>query len=265
MLKRVTKDVRQQTNERQRPERLSKLTIEFYFNENKLRVTTENEAIREETSRETTGAIRSSEAMEVWTVIKETRDKEILKAYIDRYSETFYATLAKRRIAKLEEAERKTVVTPSPNKTVNTPAAPKIKLPSSQPISANCKVSLESWRTKASIGAFALSKEGACGWSWRHKTESDARNAAMEYCKKYGTECKVIDVHTDQPGDYSLTNECRTKLTEWHKKSSLAAFAVSRDGACGWSFNYDTMQGAEKRALKECANQGPECKVIQTR
>lgn len=97
MMKRVTADVRQVTEDRQRPERLSKLTIEFYFNEGQTVVTTETEDGTTTTSASGT----SGEAAEAWNAVKDTEDVSELKLFIEQFPDTFFAKLAKKRLAKL--------------------------------------------------------------------------------------------------------------------------------------------------------------------
>lgn len=97
MMKRVTADVREVTSDRQRPERLSKLTIEFYFNEGQTVVTTETEDGTTTTSASGT----PGEAAEAWNAIKETEDTSDLEDFIAQFPDTFFTKLARKRLAKL--------------------------------------------------------------------------------------------------------------------------------------------------------------------
>ncbi len=97
MLKRVTADVREQTSDRQRPERLSKLTIELYLNDGKAVVTTESE----DGTTATIATGTSSEAADAWNAIKETEDSSDLQAFVEQFPDTFFTKLARKRLAKL--------------------------------------------------------------------------------------------------------------------------------------------------------------------
>lgn len=97
MLKRVTADVRAETQDRQRPERLSKLTIEFYFNEGQTVVTTETE----DGTTTTTASGTPSEVAEAWNAIKETEDPSDLEVFIEQFPDGFFTKLARKRLAKL--------------------------------------------------------------------------------------------------------------------------------------------------------------------
>lgn len=105
LLKRVTRDVRAKTKERQRPERLSRLTVEFYFaSGDAAKVTAEFQP------QKPPGAAipkqpksSQSEAAEAWVVIRETEDPLVLESFIARYGQTFYGTLARQRLTKVKK------------------------------------------------------------------------------------------------------------------------------------------------------------------
>ncbi len=132
-------------------------------------------------------------------------------------------------------------------------------------LGANCQRDIVSWRKKASIGAFAVEKRGGCGWSWANKTVEQARNSALQACRKQGPNCKVIEVHTKQRGDYSLSDSCKGHLNKWRKLKRKGAFAVERGGGCGWSFGFNSIKSARSRAMVECKKQGPQCRVVEVR
>ena len=103
LLKRVTKDVRVATKERQKPERLSRLTVEFYFaSGDKTKVTAEF-GTDESSAKQTTAPVQRSEAAEAWTLIQKSEDVDVLKAFITRFGTTFYGTLARKRLEALEK------------------------------------------------------------------------------------------------------------------------------------------------------------------
>lgn len=55
-----------------------------------------------------------------------------------------------------------------------------------------CKRSLAGWQGQKGRGSFALAQNGACGWSYGYKTSSQARNRALQECRKRGPGCKII-------------------------------------------------------------------------
>ena len=98
MLKRVTADVRRSTDARQEPERLSKLTQEFYFKT----VAGKGPASVAKAAPDNTAEIA------FWNSVKDSGDMRELKSYLTRFPNGVFAGLARARVAKLER-EIKTV------------------------------------------------------------------------------------------------------------------------------------------------------------
>jgi len=90
MLKRVTGDVRRTTSAKQEPERLSRLTTEFYFK-------AKEEA--EPAARSPAAPARTSvsPAAQAWAATKDTTSIAVLEVFISRFSGTVYGDMAAAR------------------------------------------------------------------------------------------------------------------------------------------------------------------------
>lgn len=95
MMKRVTGDVRRSTSTRQEPERLSRLTVEFYFKPDGLAVKVE------QTPAPAQNPI--DPAAQAWAVTKDTKSPAVLEAFIKQYPGSVYATFAKARLKEVTE------------------------------------------------------------------------------------------------------------------------------------------------------------------
>lgn len=194
-----------------------------------------------------------------WEHVKDSNDIGLLRAFIAQYGATnaFYARLAESKIRKLEE---KKITSVRPN--VIEPPKPIIPRDDAYKVRGNCVKDIEDWRTRSSIGAFAVERGGACGWSYGFDTLKEARERALEECRKHGSDCKVVEVHTDKAGNWALGAKCKVDLANWRKKATIGAFAVERRGGCGWSYGFKSLTEARDRALAECRKQGSECIII---
>jgi uncharacterized caspase-like protein len=100
MLIAVRNEVMQATGGRQVPWEHSALTGRFYF----------NPAAEPRLSRAPAAEAPSREAYEAWSAAKDTTSLAVLEAFVARYGETFYAELARARMADL----RKEAAAPAP-------------------------------------------------------------------------------------------------------------------------------------------------------
>ena len=118
------------------------------------------------------------------------------------------------------------------------------------------------WEKSATYhGAFALGSDGSFGWVERYNTPAMARAAALAYCGQHAADCQIIATSwPSEPaaGGFALTARNRAHLARHLEHPGFAAFAVSENGASGWSSDFDTEVEARVRALFECssANQG---------
>jgi len=105
MLKRVTQDVLKQTDNSQEPERLSRLTEEFYFNPEKKPAPDEPPAqkpsIIQQNSPFTPDALH-------WSLVKDTINPDLLREFIQRYPHSPFRADAENR---LKELQNKAVTT----------------------------------------------------------------------------------------------------------------------------------------------------------
>ncbi len=99
MLKRVTAEVRNATDQGQEPERLSKLTTEFYFNPKEPVSAAKVAATRVDA---TTAA-----DLAFWNAIQTSRDISEFQAYLKKFPNGQFAELVRTRMAKLQSAVAK--------------------------------------------------------------------------------------------------------------------------------------------------------------
>ena len=98
LMRRVRKDVKAVTNGRQIPWTNESLTEDFAF------LTTSTDTANDNRQITVTPVVpgTASEASRAWEFIKNSKDAELLEAFIDSFGGTFYASLAKKRLAALK-------------------------------------------------------------------------------------------------------------------------------------------------------------------
>jgi len=125
---------------------------------------------------------------------------------------------------------------------------------------SECKTGLDEWHKQKPIGAFAVARNGNCGWSWESASAEEARKLAVTDCEKIGSECKVTETFE---GNWALTEDCKPTFAKWQQMRGHGSFAVGQNESCGYSFNFSTVADADNRALQECASSGGDnCKLI---
>jgi hypothetical protein len=127
-------------------------------------------------------------------------------------------------------------------------------------LNSSCDADLAKWRQAAPAKAFAVSRSGHCTSSVGKSKFEDARQEAMDACDRIGSECKLRE--SDQ-GNWKMTSSCNDDFNLWHKDKAVRAFAVARNGECGWAYGYDSADEARKSAITECEKNGSECKVTE--
>jgi uncharacterized caspase-like protein len=105
MLIAIRNDVMKETDGKQVPWEHSALTGRFYFNA----AATEADGPRTAAAPSTT----ARDAFEAWSLAMDTTNLTVLKAFIARYGDTFYAELARARIAELRRQGIATTTPPS--------------------------------------------------------------------------------------------------------------------------------------------------------
>jgi uncharacterized caspase-like protein len=100
----VRQDVVKATRAKQVPWEYSSLTGRFYFKPGQLATPGPAPAPRPAPP----PATGPDEAERAWGLIKDTKEKSVLRAYIKRYSTSFYATVARARLARLQQAAKPT-------------------------------------------------------------------------------------------------------------------------------------------------------------
>lgn len=107
MLKRVTKDVRASTKRKQNPERLSRLTREFYFNGRIAggKVETATPTPVQPAQPAQPAVNKQMIELTYWNAIKDSQDEKDYQDYIAKFPGGVFSDIAMRRIAKLQEAK----------------------------------------------------------------------------------------------------------------------------------------------------------------
>ncbi|MBU2580557.1 MAG: DUF4189 domain-containing protein [Alphaproteobacteria bacterium] len=125
-----------------------------------------------------------------------------------------------------------------------------------------CRNSYNQFLRKPGFGAFAVARNGACGFSWDHNSAKSAREGAIKECQKLGRKCGVAAVRW-RP-EWQLASTCQENFRDWQRGTNTSAFAVGRFGWCGWSNGSPSLEEAKQQALAGCRKYGP-CRILKTR
>jgi TRAP-type mannitol/chloroaromatic compound transport system substrate-binding protein len=103
------------------------------------------------------------EAVDAWAAVKDTNNIALLEAYITRYKDTFYAELARARIADL----KKQVAVAAPPSGAKAVPPPKVTTgPPATPNKSPDKQQIRLWRDSAQPAAFKMQSVGSVGCCW---------------------------------------------------------------------------------------------------
>jgi TIR domain/Domain of unknown function (DUF4189) len=125
-------------------------------------------------------------------------------------------------------------------------------------LNSQCRSDLESWRSKSAIGAFAVASNGGCGFISASTKLSTARAAAIEACKKQGSDCRIAEV---TEGDWTLNKDCEAQFGKWKNELPAKAFAVARSGHCGSASGKVKIDDARSEATLQCERAAGDCRV----
>lgn len=136
MLKRVTKEVRTTTRQKQKPERLSRLTREFYFNgrtgggKSDVVVSPPVEPVAPPAPPKPKENKQLIE-LTYWNSIKDSKDEKDYQGYIAKFPGGAFADIAMRRIARLQETKSRgsggwTPPAPAPAQPTNPPPVQRV-------------------------------------------------------------------------------------------------------------------------------------------
>lgn len=133
-------------------------------------------------------------------------------------------------------------------------------------LSPQCQELLNTWNGLSSFGAFAISRSGACGYSWRARNEHEAKENALINCElhtgSHKGSCRIFYVHDRNPGNYTATSECSDLFQQYKSHRRFKAYAIGRRGGCGYSYGKPSRQAAEQTALQYCYSSGErECRI----
>ncbi len=237
MLKQVTAEVEKATKGTQQPERLSRLKIELWLNGEK----TGFEVQLTAACREQLKKWRSSAAVGAFAVDSEGAvcgsSSDLLKVSVarDKALEACNARGSDCRVIELTEGDWS--------------------------LKPACEDFYSKWKTEVAAKAFAVARSGWCASSTGRKQLEEAKTEALVVCERASGDCRLHDV--DQ-GDWELSQDCKAGLEKFRKFEPARAFAVARNGSCGWSYDYINPTGATKSALEECEKSGTECRITES-
>ncbi len=133
-------------------------------------------------------------------------------------------------------------------------------------MSQACREHFRNWQDQVSFGAFAVREDGACGWYWGAGSMEEARERALSNCRS-GAEtglapCQIVSTHSANLRPYTLSDRCRALLTDYLDAKEKKAFALARNGSCGYGHGFPTQPEAEARAIEECQSAGgTDCRI----
>ena len=105
MLKRVTQDVLKETGNQQEPERLSRLTNDFYFKKSpKIDLVDQNQP-QQQPSVLPPNSPFTPDALQ-WSLVKDTINVSLLRAFIERYPQSLFRADAENRLRQLESTQQ---------------------------------------------------------------------------------------------------------------------------------------------------------------
>lgn len=112
--------------------------------------------------------------------------------------------------------------------------------------------------------AFAVGRDGKCGFGYGKPTVDEVRLIALQKCAaEGGLECRITFV---RDATHKLSTECEAILAGLDKQPRAVALAADRTGICGSAYNFPSLDEAKARALGECeSRQGKDCKITYTR
>jgi len=171
----VRNDVMKETQRKQVPWEHSAMTGRFYFKTPQQAALPPSAAPKSPPPAESGQQTRSAEAERAWSSAKDTTSIAVLEAFIARYKDSFYAELARARIAELKKQQQTALAPPrsQPTQPSTTPAT----IP---PTGAD------------RYGAIAYSPTTrAHGWAYDYATQADAEAAALANCRKHASDCLV--------------------------------------------------------------------------
>jgi len=127
-----------------------------------------------------------------------------------------------------------------------------------------CWASFRKMMRRRGYVAFAVARNGGCGYAWENNSAAAARKNAMRSCRQHGRGCRIAMTRARTP--FRMGKTCRGDYARWKTKSNeTTAFAVGNDGACGWSNNATSMAQAERIALAGCRKHSDDCRVVDRR
>jgi hypothetical protein len=125
-------------------------------------------------------------------------------------------------------------------------------------LSTKCRSDLETWRSASAIGAFAMASNGGCGFISDATKLNAARAAALDACKKQGSDCRVAEIIE---GDWTPNKKCEAEFDTWKSAPPAKAFAVARSGHCAAVSGKIKMEDAKSEATVACERTAGDCRV----
>lgn len=121
-------------------------------------------------------------------------------------------------------------------------------------------IQLRAMQMDGHYGVMVRAPSGVWAWTAGYNDMAAARADAMSMCNQdplAGGECQVIVelVPLGEPlmiGGKTVTIDTAQEFADHEPRIGASAFAIAADGTHGHGWGYDTLEGAEARALMEC-------------
>lgn len=116
-------------------------------------------------------------------------------------------------------------------------------------LTQGCRTQLADWRKSRAFAAFAFATNGSCGSSRDKEKVAEARDAALDACKKSASDCRIAELIE---GDWTMRPECEAFYAEWKSKPPIKSFALAKSGHCYAIDNSNMADTARLEALSGC-------------
>lgn len=220
VFRRVTADVSRVTGGKQVPWVSSSLTGDFSFRQVKKVAKAAPPVPKADTS---------AQDRALWDEVKESRNPDELNAYLEKFPDGLFATLARARLKSLSSAKpsaRAATATPSVPATSTAPVGPAIASLPFLNEGSKARIEREVGAAAARQKAVALTEAGGWGAAKERTSVEDARAGALENCQTRNTRhpCFLALVNDEPVLKASYTPQSTTEgAIELLKRATLSA------------------------------------------
>lgn len=241
MMIKVRKDVIKLSNGKQVPWDHSSLTGQFFFKPGIQTSTLKSPAGQRPSAGQplvAPGVHESTFELTYWNSVKDSKDANVIKTYLDQYPRGRFAALARAKIGAIrrtEQRQKQARLTPPTKSPATRVIPPRQKQPSLKPSRKRSACKVATW-TKNACAALYVGKGNAMGGAWGN-TKAIAQRKARKGCSKHSKTCKLRRWVCNGKGG----------------GNKYAAIAFSNaTGAHGWSYDYSSRALAERIAMRNC-------------